>query len=51
MIGVQSIGAIAEHAGREISHNRGGLDMEVAEHFVRGPVTNEADGIMVNFRA
>ena len=50
-IRVKPEGAAEEHKAREVSHNRLRLNMEVAEHFIRVPATDEADVVSVDIGA
>ena len=46
---MNAVGTIADHERRQMSHDRFGLDMEVVQHGVAIPPTDEADGEAVNF--
>ena len=48
---MQREGAMVEHAGREITHDRGGLDGEVAKHLIGAPAAKKADDVGVNLGA
>jgi hypothetical protein len=48
---MQREGSVVEHSGRKISHNRCGLDGEIAEHFVGAPSAEKADDIRVDLCA
>ena len=50
LIGDQCEGAAAEHVAREVGHERGGLKVEVSEHFVGTPSAEEADDVGVDVR-
>jgi hypothetical protein len=47
----ESEGTTHQHTSREVSHDRFGLNMEVAEHFIAAPAAQEADNVRVNMRA
>ena len=47
----QGEGTVVEHSGREIAHNRRGLDGKIAEHFVGAPPANKADDIGIDLGA
>ena len=47
----ESVGATMKHPGRKITHDRLCLDMQVAEHFIRPPTTNEANAVRVDLGA
>ena len=51
VIGMQGEGAFTEHAGGEIVHHGGGLDMEIPQHFVGAPAPDKANGVVVDFGA
>jgi hypothetical protein len=40
-----------QHSGGETSHDRFGLDMEVTQHFIGAPATDETDDISVDLSA
>ena len=44
-------GAAEEHKAREVSHNRFRLNVEIAEHLIGVPVTDEADVVSVDIGA
>ena len=48
LVGQESKGAALEHAGREIPHHRFSLHVEVAQHFVRAPATEQTNDITVD---
>ena len=41
--------AMIEHAASELAHDRFGLDLEVAEHLIGAPSSEQADDVGVNF--
>ena len=51
MMRVQRKVPACEHPGREIAHQRLGLDVEIAKHLVGAPATKEPDAIGVNVGA
>ena len=44
----QGEAATTEHAGREISHDRLSLDMQIAHHLIGSPSTEELDAIRIH---
>ena len=48
MVREKSVVAASKHLGRKISHDGFGLDVEITEHFVRSPASNEPNPISVN---
>ena len=44
-------GSMVKHALGEVTHDRLGLDMKIAEHFVRAPAADETDDIGVDLGA
>ena len=50
-IWMKSEGAAKEHKAREVSHDRLRLNMEVAEHLVGAPVTDELNMVGVDVGA
>ena len=48
MVRKKCVCAAADHASREVTHDRGCLKMEIAEHFVRAPSAEEANDIGVD---
>ena len=51
LVGVQREGSVVEHSGRKISHDRCGLDGEIAEHFVGAPSAEKADDVRIDLGA
>ena len=48
LIGDQGVGTPCKHALGEGVHNRGGLEMQVTQHLIRAPASEQADDIRVN---
>jgi hypothetical protein len=44
-------GAMIQHLLRKMTHNRLGLDMQVAQHFIRSPSADELDDVSVDLGA
>ena len=44
-------GAAEEHKARDVSHNRFRLNMEIAEHLIGAPATDEVDVVGVDVGA
>jgi hypothetical protein len=44
-------GSMFEHACREATHGRFGLDVEVSKHFIAAPPADQADDIGINVGA
>jgi hypothetical protein len=51
MVGQHSEVTAGKHAGRKMPHYRLGLDVEVAEHLVRSPPSNETNAVGVDICA
>jgi len=48
LVGVEVVVAISEHMGSKITHVRFGLYMQIAQHVVRAPVTQQLDDVAIN---
>jgi len=46
--GVQAVGAMGKHLGREVLHDGLGLDMEILEHGIQFSASKELDEIAIN---
>lgn len=51
MVGWHGELPLLEHAAREVPHDGGSLNMQVAEHFIRAPASKETDVVSVNLCA
>ena len=48
LIGDDIVIAMLKHASSVVFHDVSVLDVEVSEHFIRAPVTNEGDDLRFN---
>ena len=48
---MKSVGAVGNHEGRDISHDRLCLNVEISEHFIRAPASKETDDVTVDLGA
>ncbi len=48
VVGNEGVGSGGEHTMGVVPHERVSLDVQITEHFVRAPLTNEADDVRVN---
>jgi len=47
VVGMKMEGATLEHQMGEVAHDRFGLEMEVAEHFIGAPTAQKANDVTV----
>ncbi len=45
---VHGKGAVVEHTGSKIAHDGFGLDMEVAQHLIGAPASDQSDDVGIN---
>ena len=46
----ESVSATEKHSGRKITHDRLRLHMQISQHFIGAPATDEADAIRIHIR-
>jgi len=48
LVGVEVVVAMGEHMGGKITHDRFGLYMQIAQHGVRAPATQQLDDVAID---